>query len=109
MSFCLDAAVAAFASGNPAREQAAGDVFTGGWQIAEVVHGAAEQAAVVAGFCGRPLQCRAGAGFLQKAQAGNRAGCECATHTAAVAGLPLGWFGRGGTVEVDDLIFHVAQ
>lgn len=109
MSRCHGAAVAAFAGGDPAREQAAGDVFTGAWQPAEVAAGAAEQAAVVAGFRCRPFQRRAGAGFLQKAQAGGRAGFERATHTAAVAGLPLGRFGRRGPVEVDDLIFHVAE
>lgn len=56
-----------------------------------------------------PIQGGAGAGYLQKAQASNRAGFERTAHATAIARLALGRFGRGVAVEMDEALVHAGN
>ena len=82
------------------------DRFAGFGQPVEVVGGSAEQTAAVATLFSRPFKRRAGTGFLQEAQAGGRAGFQCATNPATVAGLTDGGLGRCAMMEMDNLLVH---
>jgi hypothetical protein len=108
LTFRAGAAVAPLACGDPAGAKAACQVFGDARQPAKVMGWPDQQAAVVTTGQRRPFQGRAGAGFLQKAQPGSRAGFERATDTTTIAGLSFRGFGRGAALEMNDLFFHFA-